>query len=53
MWIPIRDGTYEALNCDKNSSTEWHWYEDATILNIYSSLSACLEVLVHDLHYSL
>ena len=43
MWLPIRDGSYAAVNCDKNSSAEW--YKDATILNI-AVLVLCLEILV-------
>ena len=42
VWIPICDGTYEALNCDKLSSARW--YKDAIILNI-AVLVLCLEVL--------
>jgi hypothetical protein len=43
VWIPIRDGTYEALNCDKLYSTQWD--KDASILNI-AILVLCLEVLI-------
>ena len=43
LWLPIRDGTYEALNCDKTPSTKWD--KDAIILNI-AILVLCLEVLV-------
>ena len=43
LWLPIRDGTYEALNCDKSPSTKWD--KDAIILNI-AILVLCLEVLV-------
>lgn len=42
VWIPIHDGTYEALNCDKISSTKWN--KDAVILNI-AVLVLSLEVL--------
>ena len=32
MWIPIHDGTYEALKCNKHSSAKWN--KDLIILNI-------------------
>ena len=43
MWLPIRDGTYETLNCDNSSSTKWD--KDAIFLNI-AVLVLCLEILV-------
>ena len=43
MWIPIRDGTYEALYCDKLYSAKWD--KDAIIGNIVI-LVLCLEVLI-------
>ena len=43
VWIPIRDGAYEAHYCDKLSSVKWD--KDAIILNI-ANVVLCLEVLV-------
>jgi hypothetical protein len=44
MWIPIRDGTYEAVICDEfNSSTKWN--KDGIILHI-AILVLCLEILI-------
>ena len=42
LWIPIHDGTYEALNCDKLTSSKWN--EDAVILSVVRMV-LCLEVL--------
>ena len=43
VWIPIRDGTYEALYCEKFYSAKWD--KDAIIGNIVI-LVLCLEVLI-------
>jgi hypothetical protein len=43
VWIPIRDGTYEVINCDRLSSTKLD--KDASIFNI-AILVLCLEVLL-------
>ena len=49
VWMPIHDGTYEVLNCDKVSLNRLN--KDETILNI-AVLVLCLEILTVSLTLS-
>ena len=42
IWIPIQDGSYEAIDCDNQGSTKWS--EDSTIWSI-ATVVLCVEVL--------
>ena len=45
IWIPIRDGSFEAVNCNKSDQDMPTWNGDAIILNLMV-LAMCVEVLL-------